>query len=772
MLKRSVTTIVTLLVMIPFTGFFAQDQKGQLYREHVRFHTARTSFIAGETVWYKAYCKANNNQFKSKALYVELVDHNKKSVLGQIVKISNDTAASSMVIPDTLSSGEYTLIAYTQWMRNFDEDLFAREHLIVYNPYDNSNGSSHFSYELAMEPNIFIEGGQMLDSVPSRIMIELPTYFGEPLTGRVLENSTNREVARFDMNGDNQAVFEFIPVSNYDYKVEMGDSVSPILSVSLPSVKNRGHVIRTHHVSSNQIEVQLYAYQTTRHDLTLYVSNGHKTISQESLSSITNGAVIKMPLTEEPSGTLEIVLEHSSGKILARQPVYHKQVPKLKIRNLNSTYSTNEEVNINFKPDDDHFSLQHISIGVHKNFSQNERPEYQVGLPSFDKKIAAYPLNGSTNIYLPKVQNDKNEDSFFNNRELLIHPVEDIGILYSGKIKGVENLSSSKDIEVRLSLANATGTVLSGKLGTSGEFAFLIDEYGAHDAYIDLIDNGKLWSNGSRARLNEKFHFIHEDFAAETKEVTTSQEVTQWVEDESKRVLIQRAFNQNENGDQDTLNTPVNMKTPFYGEPETTVYPDKFFDLPNFEEITREILPRVRYKRSKDGCTMVVFNPEGSFKSGNPLVLLDGIPVYNLCELYELTSGDINRVEIQSDERIAGNLFYDGLVAIYSSDSYKEEMEERRNDAYQIKGYQPEVSFLDSYDVTHDDAGQGTTPDFRNLLYWDPSVSFEGGKENGITFHTSDEEGEYIMRIIGYTSNNEWIEINRTFKVEQEKATR
>jgi hypothetical protein len=43
-------------------------------------------------------------------------------------------------------------------------------------------------------------------------------------------------------------------------------------------------------------------------------------------------------------------------------------------------------------------------------------------------------------------------------------------------------------------------------------------------------------------------------------------------------------------------------------------------------------------------------------------------------------------------------------------------------------------------------------PDFRNLLYWSPSVNTQGGQAS---FYTSDQPGKYVGVVQGLTANGD-----------------
>lgn len=89
-------------------------------REAIYIHTNKNIIVAGEKLFFKAYILGGNNTFgKSKILYTELIKNNNSVVKFTRTNIINGTSNSSFIIPDTLSTGVYKLVAYTNYMRNF-----------------------------------------------------------------------------------------------------------------------------------------------------------------------------------------------------------------------------------------------------------------------------------------------------------------------------------------------------------------------------------------------------------------------------------------------------------------------------------------------------------------------------------------------------------------------------------------------------------------------------------------------------------------------------
>ena len=90
-------------------------------------HLDQAAYAAGETLWFKAYvvdARAHQPDSLSRVLYVDVVTPEKQVIFQRTLALNEGVAAGDIILPDTLSSGMYTLRAYTSWMRNSDEGLF------------------------------------------------------------------------------------------------------------------------------------------------------------------------------------------------------------------------------------------------------------------------------------------------------------------------------------------------------------------------------------------------------------------------------------------------------------------------------------------------------------------------------------------------------------------------------------------------------------------------------------------------------------------------
>ena len=112
------------------------------YCEDLMITTDRQIFITGEKVNLKLYvtaCQSGKSAGLSKVAYLELINPSNNPVIQIKMKIEGTSGFSSFILSDTLSSGNYLIRAYTAWIRNYPEDLFAYRVISVINPFKDLN---------------------------------------------------------------------------------------------------------------------------------------------------------------------------------------------------------------------------------------------------------------------------------------------------------------------------------------------------------------------------------------------------------------------------------------------------------------------------------------------------------------------------------------------------------------------------------------------------------------------------------------------------------
>ncbi|PCH70229.1 MAG: hypothetical protein COC06_05460 [Bacteroidales bacterium] len=105
--------------------------------EKVHLHIDRQNYLAGEKIWFRAYlvnsCFHTQSNL-SRYVYVELINPFDSIVSRNKIRSVEGNFSGYVHLPYNLPEGEYTLRAYTTYMKGLGEDYFYKRHLKIDNP--------------------------------------------------------------------------------------------------------------------------------------------------------------------------------------------------------------------------------------------------------------------------------------------------------------------------------------------------------------------------------------------------------------------------------------------------------------------------------------------------------------------------------------------------------------------------------------------------------------------------------------------------------------
>jgi hypothetical protein len=191
----------------------------------------------------------------------------------------------------------------------------------------------------------------------------------------------------------------------------------------------------------------------------------------------------------------------------------------------------------------------------------------------------------------------------------------------------------------------------------------------------------------------------------------------------------------------------------FFGKPTETYFLDKYTRFKVMEEVLREYVPGVIVRIRKDGFHLLLVDLlNRTVQQENPMVLLDGIPVFNINKIMAMNPLKIRKLEVVDGRYFHGAAIYNGIV---SFTTYKGDLEGFPLDAHalvqQYDGVQREREFYaPRYDTP--EATKSRLPDLRNLLYWNPEIT-TGTEAKTLDFYTADQAGRYLVVLQGLAAN-------------------
>jgi hypothetical protein len=145
-IKRSIVLNLALLLLYnmqanaqdAFTGIPEQFKKysNSTQQEKLYVHTDKNFYLAGELLWFKVY-NVDGAAYQpvdlSKIAYLEILDKENKPVMQAKIALRKGKGNGSFYLPVSINSGNYTLRAYTNWMKNLPATCYFEKPVTIVN---------------------------------------------------------------------------------------------------------------------------------------------------------------------------------------------------------------------------------------------------------------------------------------------------------------------------------------------------------------------------------------------------------------------------------------------------------------------------------------------------------------------------------------------------------------------------------------------------------------------------------------------------------------
>jgi hypothetical protein len=145
--------------------------------------------------------------------------------------------------------------------------------------------------------------------------------------------------------------------------------------------------------------------------------------------------------------------------------------------------------------------------------------------------------------------------------------------------------------------------------------------------------------------------------------------------------------------------------------------------------------------------------PTQKIFESDPLILLDGVPVFDVNKMIAYDPLKIRKLEVVASKYHWGPIVSDGIV---SFTTYKGDLAGYTLNPHDVildyDGLQQQRIFY-SPDYSSDKELQSRLPDFRDVLYWSPNVNTNEKGNGRISFFTGDIPGKYLVVLQGISSN-------------------
>ena len=714
------------------------------YKEHIFLHVNSPFLLTGESALFKAYCVSDTDQTLSglsSIAYVDLVGPGGIPVLRSRINLKNGLGAGDFFLPSSLVSGNYTLVAYTHWMRNDTPTSFFRKQITIINPFRKPQPTAGAKNKLTVD--FYPEGGKLLAGIEN--VVGFASNAPARFSGKLLDGS-GTTVAEFSSSQSGTGRFRFTPRAGQEYKALILDSLQQANFKTLPSPWSEGVSIQVDDtVDEYHVTVNNLLPGKDRHILVVH----HRAIPllESELRFTDHKAEVRFNKSMIPPGMSQISVFNSSNKIEASRLIAKRNLKesKLRIETNKTQLGTRELVRLNLRMEDT-TQVANVSVSV-----RQLDPVINKSMDPVDA-FSGYSITATSamleDFALARPANDYNFDT-----ELPFRFMPEMrGSLITGLVTDSMQSPKAKAI-VFLSVPAKNYLFYAARTDSTGRFYFNTEKIPPVSGLIFSTDPGKCLGCSIKVDQDELRDLA--DFAP--TDLVVDSALRKVIERRSILAQIENAYYVQK---QDSI--IPGMTEPFYGKADKIYNLDDFVRFPSMEDIFIEYLVEVILKKKNDKYDLKVMNfvTRQAFE-GEPLILLDGVPLFNTEQIMSYNPLSLQKIEVVGRRYFYGPLELDGIISMstYNGDVKNISLPER----VRFTGVQPSKKY---YSPDYSSAKLEKIPDYRIQLYWNPEMKITN-RTSVAQFYTSDIAGEFEIVVTGIQTDGTPIYIRQIIHVDE-----
>lgn len=760
-------------------------------QEKLFIHTDKNIYVTNEICWLKIY---NVDAIFSKPLniskvaYLELIDNNNKAVIQEKIALSEGMGNGSMLIPTAIATGNYTLRAYTNWMKNFSTSFFFEKKISIINPsfsQENNYTPSKETYTL----QVFPEGGNLVAEAASKVAFKLANQWGKGIQAKgYLMNEkgdtiTNCETSALGLGGWGMGNFIFTPQPNHSYTLSLKTNDDKIITQALPTPYEKGYALSiANAITSDAPSLNINIIGKKLDNTRVYLIVHARGIVTSTFSAqIENGiAAFQIDKNKLSDGINILTLFNE-----AQQPICERLYFNYPKNNIETSISLEtilldkrNKVNlqIDAKQANNSFTDANLSMAVFKidsiqNIESSNIQNYiwlsadltgNIENPaSYFKNINSNTLVAMDNLMLVNGwRRYKWETVLSTTKPSFTYLPELAGSIITGKVVQKGTSTPVKDITGFISMPSKNTLFKAGISDENGNIKFEFPHLYNDGQVIVQADSSKY--NFHKIEIDNPFFSIKKNIQASEPLLLTklNKENVQQI---NSNVEIQNHFKADYQNRFQATSLDTNA---FYYKPDYTYYLDLYARFTTMEEVIREYVTPLTLTKNDGKFQLAVYDDQNKhFFDKAPLVLLDGVPIVNMDKFIEYDPLKIRKLEVVSRTYFSGNMAFNGIANFITYNGKMEGYElDPRATLIDYKGLQLQREFSAPVYETQAQI-DSRSPDFRHLLNWSPNINTSRKGKINTSFYTSDVAGKYAIVVQGITKEGQPVYQEKIFTV-------
>ncbi|MFD1873638.1 hypothetical protein [Hymenobacter bucti] len=748
----------------------------QTLTEQLFLHLDRPAYVAGETLWFKAYAVDGTYHRPlalSKVAYVEVLDAAQRPVLQAKIGLVRAMGQGALELPAELATGRYVVRAYTSWMKNAGPDFYFQCPITVVNTQEARPVAAPTAGP-AYDVQFFPEGGQLVQDLQGRVAFKITDRQGHSVaaTGTVAA-ANGATAATFQTLRNGLGSFLLTPTAAggaYTATVRLPGGAT--LTSKLPAVAEQGYALRVTDASPTELTVAVQArLARPAEPLRLLAHTGQQVVTAAEATLLNGRTSFKIDKRLLRPGITHLTL-FSGSRPVAERLYFRRPTPAqlLAVRGSATAQTVGLRSQVQLQVGTARPAA--LSLAVYRLDSLATSAPADISsylLLAADLRgyieDAGYYLRDSSAVAAQAADNlmltqgwrrFRWDDVLAGKPPTPAYPPEVNGYLLQGRVRQRTG-APAPGVLAYLSLPGQSFWFGSSTSHADGLVQFEVPQtYGLRKL---VLQTNTTLDSIVRVELLSPFTAGGGPAAPGLPPLAR-----RWASTFSERLVqaqVQQAFPARPRYSATPLDTVA-----FYGRATEHYRLDDYTRFPTLEDVMREYVPGVLVRKRKDGFHFLVTDRmRHAILQENPLTLLDGLPVFDLNQLLAFDPLKLKTLDVVDSRYLSGQQMYEGVV---SFQTYKGDLAGYPlNPHALLEEYELLQVPREFYAPRYDSEAQQRSrpPDLRNLLYWNPTIDLAANKPQMLNFFTSDQAGRYLVVVQGLTPDGHLGSTSFSFEV-------
>ncbi|WP_299113939.1 hypothetical protein [uncultured Winogradskyella sp.] len=351
----------------------AYEEYSEAPREIAYAHLNKSTYIEGEMLGFTAYVFDKFTKKPSKMtsnLYCTISDEEGKVIKKKLVRVNKGVASNVFDVDSTLSTGIFTFKAYTNWMRNFEEQNHFEQTFKVIDADNLGEVKPVSPKDIQIDLQALGEGGHIIYNVSNTIGIIAKNQFGYGIAnayGSIKDDSGNI-VSEFQLNdvGLAKTLLTPIPGKRYSANININEQEVSSQTLNIESYGIAMSLSSTSDIIRLQVKTNTETLQRNKNrDYKVALHNGSDMVLSPFQLNENGTVVLSFPKSELSRGVnIFTIFSNDEKPLLERlyfnnSSILQNKISKVKVKPETDSLSINLDLDLT-----ETLKSSHLSVSI------------------------------------------------------------------------------------------------------------------------------------------------------------------------------------------------------------------------------------------------------------------------------------------------------------------------------------------------------------------------------------------------------------------------